>query len=164
MSDSRPAREGEAMGLGQMPSVGVEVLPHAADLPPLARMTAGASGYDLRAAVDDACVLEPGRLLAVPTGLCLEIPAGFEAQVRPRSGLAAQHQIGILNGPGTIDSDYRGEVKVLLYNFGTEAFRLARGERIAQLVFARVESPALEMRALAPSERGAGGFGHTGSR
>ena len=159
MSD--PAREGR--GGEEMPAVGVEVLPHAVDLPPLARMTAGASGYDVRAAVDDAVVLEPGRLLAVPTGLRLEIPAGYEAQVRPRSGLAAQYQVGILNAPGTIDSDYRGEVKVLLFNFGAEAVRLARGERIAQLVFARVERPALEVRALAPSERGAGGFGHTGS-
>ena len=147
-----------------MPAVGVEVLPHAADLPPLQPMTAGASGYDLRAAVDAPLCLEPGRLALVPTGLRLEIPSGYEAQVRPRSGLAANHHVGVLNSPGTIDSDYRGELKVLLFNFGSAAFHIARGERIAQLVFARVEHPPLEIRDLSGTDRAGGGFGHTGSR
>ncbi len=146
----------------RMPAVGVEVLPHAADLPPLRSMTAGASGYDLRAAVQAALCIEPGRLVLVPTGLRLEIPPGFEAQVRPRSGLAVKHGIGVLNSPGTIDSDYRGELHVLLFNFGAEAFHVERGERIAQLVFARVEHPDLEVRILSDTERAAGGFGHTG--
>jgi dUTP pyrophosphatase len=145
-----------------MPAVGVEILPHAADLPPLARMTAGASGYDLRAAVEAPVQLEPGRLALVPTGLRLEIPPEYEAQVRPRSGLAVKHQIGVLNSPGTIDSDYRGELMVLLYNFGREPFSVARGERIAQLVFVRVQHPRLEVRDLGGTERSSGGFGHTG--
>jgi len=145
-----------------MPSVGVEVLPHAADLPDLARMTAGASGYDLRAAVDTPLQLEPGRLALVPTGLRLEIPMDFEGQVRPRSGLAVKHQIGVLNSPGTIDSDYRGEVKVLLYNFGDAPFTIARGDRIAQLVFVRVYHPEIEVRDLGGTDRSSGGFGHTG--
>ena len=147
-----------------MPAVGVEVLPHAADLPPLARMTPGASGYDLRAALTAPLRLEPGRGALVPTGLKLEIPSGYEAQVRPRSGLAAKHHIGVLNGPGTIDSDYRGELQVILFNFGSEAYEIAHGTRIAQLVFARVEHPQLELRQLSRTERDAGGFGHTGSR
>ena len=145
-----------------MPAVGVEVLPHAVDLPPLCRMTAGASGYDLRAAVASPVCIEPGRLALVPTGLCLEIPAGFEAQVRPRSGLAVKHGVGVLNSPGTIDSDYRGEVQVLLFNFGDQTYRVERGERIAQMVFVRVQHPELEARPVSGTDRGAGGFGHTG--
>jgi dUTP pyrophosphatase len=147
-----------------MPAVGVELLPHGSDLGVPEAMTSGASGYDLRAAVEGEIVVEPGRLAAVPTGLRLEIPPGFEAQVRPRSGLAARHQIGVLNSPGTIDSDYRGELEVLLYNFGGEPFRVARGDRIAQLVFARVHHPHFELRDLSETGRSAGGFGHTGSR
>jgi len=147
-----------------MPAVGVEVLAHAADLPGLQRWSAGASGYDLRAAVSAPLALEPGRLALVPTGLRLEIPAGFEAQVRPRSGLAVKHHLGVLNSPGTIDSDYRGEVMVVLFNFGSETFHIVRGERIAQLVFVRVHHPALELRDLSRTERADGGFGHTGSR
>ena len=146
-----------------MPAVGIDVLAHGRDLPLPQVATRGASGYDLRAAVGDACVIEPGRVVAVPTGLRLEIPEGFEAQVRPRSGLAARG-VGVLNSPGTIDADYRGEVKVLLYNFGAEAFRIERGDRIAQLVFARVLHPELVVRDLSDTERAGGGFGHTGSR
>jgi dUTP pyrophosphatase len=144
-----------------MPAVGIEVLPHAAGLPPLASMTGGAAGYDLRAAVGAALIVEPGRLQLVPTGLRLEIPPGYEAQVRPRSGLALRHGIGVLNSPGTIDSDYRGEIQVLLFNFGEQPFRVARGDRIAQLVFARVYHPRFEPRRLGDTQRGAGGFGHT---
>jgi len=148
----------------EMPAVGIEVLPHAADLGVPEAMTVGASGFDLRAAVQGEIVVEPGRLAVVPSGLRFEIPSGYEAQVRPRSGLAARAQVGVLNSPGTIDSDYRGELKVLLYNFGTEPFRIARGDRIAQLVFARVYRPRFELRDLSRTGRDAGGFGHTGSR
>jgi dUTP pyrophosphatase len=147
----------------EMPSVGLEVLPHGAGLPLLAPMSAGAAGYDLRAAVESDMILEPGRVGLVPTGIRLEIPPGYEAQVRPRSGLALRDRVGVLNSPGTIDSDYRGEIQVILFNFGEEPLRIARGDRIAQLVFARVHRPQLELRALDATARGAGGFGHTGS-
>jgi dUTP pyrophosphatase len=146
-----------------MPQVGIDVLEHAADLPLPRVMTPGASGYDLHAACETTLVLEPGRVIAVPTGLRLEIPVGFEAQVRPRSGLAAR-LIGVLNSPGTIDADYRGEIKVLLFNFSDAAFHIERGDRVAQLVFARVFHPVLEVRRLSETERSGGGFGHTGSR
>jgi dUTP pyrophosphatase len=145
-----------------MPSVGIEVLPHAAGLPPLAPMTAGAAGYDLRAAVEGTVTVPAGQARLVPAGIRLEIPPGYEAQVRPRSGLAMRSHLGILNSPGTIDSDYRGEVQVLLFNFGDAPCRIARGDRIAQLVFARVHRPLIEPRALGATARGAGGFGHTG--
>jgi dUTP pyrophosphatase len=153
------------MGLhDDMPDVGLEVLSHAADLAPPSAMTDGAAGYDLRAAVDGEWVLEPGHLRLVPTGIKLEIPAGFEAQVRPRSGLALRHRVGLLNSPGTIDSDYRGEVQVILFNFGDAPFHVRRGERIAQLVFARVHRPRLAPRLVSATARGEGGFGHTGTR
>jgi len=146
-----------------MPSVGIEVLPHGRDLEPLAAMTAGAAGYDLRAAPAEEIVIEPGRVGLVPTGIRLEIPFGYEAQVRPRSGLALRDRVGVLNSPGTIDSDYRGEVQVILFNFGEAPFRVRRGDRIAQLVFARVHRPHLEARTLGKTDRDAGGFGHTGA-
>lgn len=147
---------------GDMPSVGIEVLPHGHGLPPLTAMTEGAAGFDLRAAVESEIAIEPGKLKLVPAGIRLEIPPGYEGQVRPRSGLAARFQVGVLNSPGTIDSDYRGEVQVLLFNFGEETFRIARGDRIAQLVFARVYRPRLEPRLLSDTRRAEGGFGHTG--
>jgi dUTP pyrophosphatase len=147
-----------------MPAVGVERLPHAAGLPDLGIMTPGSSGYDLRAAIESPRILEPGKVAMVPTGFRLEIPVGFEAQVRPRSGLAARFQVGVLNSPGTIDSDYRGEIQVLVYNFGEAPFHIERGDRIAQLVFARVHHPDMEMRDLSTTERATGGFGSTGSR
>jgi len=146
-----------------MPAVGLEILEHGRDLPQPSPQTPGASGYDLRAAVDATLRLGPGRARLVPTGLRLAIPPGYEAQVRPRSGLAVKSQIGVLNSPGTIDSDYRGEVQVLLFNFGETEFTIERGDRIAQLIFARVHRPRLEPRALDATERGAGGFGHTGA-
>lgn len=148
---------------GAMPAVGFEIMPHGAGLPPIAAMTAGAAGFDLRAAVAADLLLEPGRVALVPTGLRLEIPPGYEAQVRPRSGLALRHAVGVLNSPGTIDSDYRGEVQVILINLGDKPFAVRRGERIAQLVFARVERPLLELRPLGETARGPGGFGHTGA-
>lgn len=125
--------------------------------------TAGAVGLDLRAAIADAVELLPGEWRAIPTGLYLELPAGYEGQVRPRSGLAAQYGVTVLNSPGTIDPDYRGEVQVLLINLGRTGFRIEPGMRIAQLVIA----PTVQVRwevveQLSPTERGSGGFGHTG--
>ena len=123
--------------------------------------TAGAAGMDLRA--DEPVELAPGERALVPTGIAVAIPAGYEGQVRPRSGLALRHGVGMVNAPGTIDSDYRGEVGVILVNWGTETVRLARGERIAQLVVAPVTRAALvEVTQLPDSPRGAGGFGSTG--
>ncbi|MCR5481565.1 MAG: dUTP diphosphatase [Clostridia bacterium] len=125
--------------------------------------TEGSAGMDLRAFTDTPIVLQPGKRCIVPTGLFLEIPVGFEAQVRARSGLAIKHGISLINGIGTIDSDYRGEIGVALVNLGEEPFTIKNGERIAQLVFARYErvewQPAEELQ---ETERGSGGFGHTG--
>lgn len=124
-------------------------------------MTEGSAGLDLRA--DLAVELAPGERSLVPTGISLEIPAGYEGQVRPRSGLALKHGVGMANAPGTIDSDYRGEVGVILVNWGSEPVRLGRGERIAQLVIAPVIRAELaEVECLAGSGRGSGGFGSTG--
>jgi dUTP pyrophosphatase len=143
----------------------VERLPHAEGLPLPAYETGGSAGMDLRAAVpEDAPVtLEPGARALVPTGLKIALEAGYEAQVRPRSGLALKHGLTCLNSPGTIDSDYRGEVGVILINHGQEPFVIRRGERIAQMVIARHEQAALvEVAALDETARGTGGFGSTG--
>lgn len=124
-----------------------------------------AAGADLRAAVSetDPMVLKPGERALVPTGFCMALPAGYEAQIRPRSGLAYKHGLTCLNTPGTIDADYRGEVKVLLINHGQEAFTINRGERIAQMVIAPITQPAFEVvTELSDTARGAGGFGSTG--
>lgn len=138
-------------------------LPHAKDLPLPAYATAGSAGLDLLAAVDADIEIEPGKRAAVPCGVALAIPEGFEAQVRPRSGLALNHGITLLNAPGTIDSDYRGEVKAILVNLGGESFRIRRGMKIAQLVLARHERAELiESPELPQSLRGDGGFGSTG--
>ena len=148
------------------PRLAIVRLPHAARLDLPAYETDGAAGLDLRAAVpeDRPLILPPGRRAAVPTGLVLELPDGHEGQVRPRSGLALKHGITCLNTPGTIDSDYRGEVKVLLVNLGDEEFSVTRGMRIAQLVIAPVVQAALEERIrVGETQRGAGGFGSTGS-
>jgi dUTP pyrophosphatase len=144
-------------------TVAVHVLPHAKGLDLPAYATAGSSGLDLRAAIGDELILRPGERCAVPTGLVLAIPTGFEGQVRPRSGLAHQEGITVLNSPGTIDSDYRGEVNVLLVNFGSEPVRITRGQRVAQLVFSAVTTVTLDADADLPGScRGHGGFGHTG--
>lgn len=128
-----------------------------------AYMTAGAAGLDLSAALDAPLTLAPGARALVPTGLSIELPAGHEAQVRPRSGLAIKHGITVLNAPGTIDEDYRGEVGVALINLGSEPFIIETGLRIAQLVVAPVTRVELEeATALGNTQRGAGGFGHTG--
>jgi len=138
-------------------------LPHAEGLPLPGYHSAGAAGLDLLAAVEAPVVLRTGKRTLIPTGLILELPAGFEAQVRPRSGLALRHGITVLNSPGTIDSDYRGEVQVLLVNLGNRPFTIARGDRIAQLVVARCERVRLvEAAAASTTRRGAGGFGSTG--
>jgi len=122
-------------------------------------------GLDLPAAVDGELVIEPGARALIPTGFAIAVPAGLEGQVRARSGLALHHGIVLPNAPGTIDSDYRGEVKVILQNTGHESFAVKRGDRIAQLVFAPVQRIAwCEVPALDPTARGVGGFGHTGSR
>ena len=149
------------------PALGIVRLPHAHGLPLPAYESAGAAGMDLRAAVpeDRPILLLPGRRALVPTGLVLEIPSGFEAQVRPRSGLALKHGITCLNTPGTIDSDYRGEVMVLLVNHGDEDFENGRGMRIAQMIVAPVAQVAVEERGLSSATaRGAGGFGSTGTK
>lgn len=135
------------------------------DIPLPFYATEGSSGMDLRAAVIESVVLKPGEIKMITTGLSVEIPTGYEIQVRPRSGLAAKHGIGVLNSPGTIDADYRGEVKVILFNFGEKEFVVQRGERIAQMVLAKVYQMELsEVKELNKSERGAGGFGHTGTK
>lgn len=145
-------------------TVRVRRLPHGAGLALPDYATAGAAGLDLRAAVDEVLVLSAGERAAVPTGLVLELPVGHEGQVRPRSGLALRHGLTVANAPGTIDADYRGEVKVLLVNLGAEAVVIHRGDRIAQLVVAPVTRvDVIETDELADSERGAGGFGSTGS-
>jgi dUTP pyrophosphatase len=126
-------------------------------------MTAESAGMDLLAAVADPVVLLPGKRALIPTGLQLALPAGVEAQVRPRSGLAIKHGICVLNSPGTIDADYRGEIKIILANLGEESFVVQRGDRVAQLVFARVfRASFCEAEILPESGRGEGGFGHTG--
>ncbi|WP_209992754.1 dUTP diphosphatase [Paenibacillus rhizoplanae] len=127
------------------------------------KMSELASGYDLYAAVGEPVVLAPGERTLIPTGISLAMPGGLEAQIRPRSGLALKHGITCLNTPGTIDADYRGEIKVLLINLGQEPFAIARNERIAQMVFQAVpEVTLVEVDELSDTERGAGGFGHTG--
>jgi dUTP pyrophosphatase len=137
-------------------------LPANPDLPLPARATPGSAGYDVRS-VEEDFDLEPGETRAVSTGLAMELPPGMECQVRPRSGLALKHGITVPNSPGTIDPDYRGEVKVILANLGPGPVRIARGDRIAQLVFARFEAPEVEESGdLAGSGRGEGGFGSTG--
>jgi dUTP pyrophosphatase len=140
-------------------------LPHGADLPLPAYQSAQAAGLDLMAAVpaDTPVVLAAGARALIPTGVAIALPAGLEAQVRPRSGLAARHGITVLNSPGTIDADYRGEVQVILVNLGQEAFAVTRGMRIAQIVIASVVSAGLhEVSALDLTPRGDGGFGSTG--
>jgi dUTP pyrophosphatase len=143
--------------------VRVRRLPAARDLPLPSHASPGSAGFDLRAAVDGEVVLRPDERRLVPTGLVLEIPPGWEGQVRPRSGLALRHGIGVVNAPGTIDSDYRGEVGVILINLGADPYILKRGDRIAQLVISRVETVEWEEAdSLEESGRGDGGFGSTG--
>jgi dUTP pyrophosphatase len=141
--------------------VQIKRLPHAADLPVPAYQSAAAAGLDLRAA--ESAEISPGKRAVVPTGFAIALPPGHEAQCRPRSGLAANHGLTVLNSPGTIDADYRGEIKVILVNHGEAAVRIARGDRIAQLVVAPVSrATLLEVEDLDETARGAAGFGSSG--
>jgi dUTP pyrophosphatase len=145
--------------------VKVQRLPHAADLPLPRYETAQSAGMDLRAAIAEDITLNPGARTLVPTGLVVALPDGYEAQIRPRSGLALKHGITCLNTPGTIDADYRGEVKVLLINLGSEPVTFTRGDRIAQMVVAPViQAVWREVDSLDETARGAGGFGSSGRR
>ncbi len=150
-----------------MSGVAVEIkqLPHASGLPLPAYQTSLAAGLDLLAAIgeDTPITLQPGKYALVPTGLTVALPAGFEAQVRPRSGLAAKHGVTVLNAPGTVDADYRGEIAVILVNHGDAPFVIRRGERVAQMVIAAVVQAELTPVATLPAtQRGSGGFGSTG--
>jgi dUTP pyrophosphatase len=145
--------------------VPLQRLPHGRDLALPAYATAQSAGVDLLAALDEAVDLAPGARRLVPTGIAIALPPGYEAQLRPRSGLALKHGVTLLNSPGTIDADYRGEIGVILINLGEASFRLARGERIAQLVIQPVARLAWrETASLPESARGTGGFGSTGRR
>ncbi len=147
-------------------SVMVVQLPHARGLPLPSYQTMSAAGLDLVAAVQDGnpLTLQPGERGLVPTGLVLQIPEGYEAQVRPRSGLALRHGVTVLNSPGTIDADYRGEVMVLLINLGADTVNISRGERIAQLVFSPItQATFITVKGVSDTARGSGGFGSTGA-
>ena len=149
--------------MNNAPTIRIQRLPHSEGLELPSYASAGAAGADLRAAVPDEVTLEPGGRTAVPTGLILEIPSGWEGQVRPRSGLAIRHGLTVVNAPGTIDSDYRGELKVLLVNLGNEKVNIQRGDRIAQLVVTPApQSTFTEVENLDTTGRGVGGFGSTG--
>jgi dUTP pyrophosphatase len=148
-----------------MPNVFVQRLPHAQDLPLPSYETSLAAGADLRAAVEAEHVIAPGAHALIPTGLQIALPSGFEAQVRPRSGLAAKHAVTVLNTPGTVDADYRGEIHVILINHGAHPFTVERGMRIAQMVVAPMVQAVFESAdTLTQTDRGAGGFGSTGTQ
>lgn len=133
------------------------------DIPLPRYMTPDASGMDIHAAVDEPTVLAAGEIALIPTGFAMALPSGFEAQIRPRSGLAVKHGIGLINSPGTIDADYRGEVKIALINHGKKPYTIHRGDRIAQMVIGRCSQVRVEVvRNLGETERNGGGFGHTG--
>ncbi|WP_171651573.1 dUTP diphosphatase [Paenibacillus foliorum] len=146
-------------------NVQIKRLPGNEDIQLPQKMSLLASGFDLYAAVNEPIELNPGQRMLIPTGFCLAMPSELEAQIRPRSGLALKHGITALNSPGTIDADYRGEVKVLLINHGLDSFIIERNERIAQMVFQEVPKVQLiEVDELEDTDRGAGGFGHTGTK
>ncbi|QUS55851.1 dUTP diphosphatase [Pseudovibrio brasiliensis] len=151
------------MGLFMTRTLKITRLPHSEGLELPAYQSAEAAGLDLQAANEEAITLQPGQRTMVPTGLSIALPSGHEGQVRPRSGLAAKHGVTVLNTPGTVDADYRGEVKVILINLGEEAFVIERGMRIAQMVVAPVTQVQIEeVKELEITERGAGGFGSSG--
>ncbi len=144
-------------------NVDIVVLPHASDIQLPAYATEHSAGMDLRAAITEAITLKPGERRLIPTGISIALPPGYEAQVRPRSGLALKFGIGMVNSPGTIDADYRGEVGVLLINHGQDDFLISRGDRIAQLVIASYTRAIwVQRESLDETARGSGGFGHTG--
>jgi dUTP pyrophosphatase len=141
----------------------VKRLVHNRDLPLPSYQSDGSSGLDLRAAVDEAITLQPGEIRLIPTGLSISIPKGYEAQIRPRSGLALRHGLGLVNSPGTIDADYRGEIGVIAINWGKEPLTIKRGDRIAQIVVSKVYRARVEeLDELDPTKRGKGAFGHSG--
>lgn len=141
----------------------IERLPEAKDLPLPAYATPGSAGMDLMAAVDEDITINPGKRRLVPAGIRIAVPQGYEAQIRPRSGLAIKHGIGLVNSPGTIDSDYRGQVQVIMINLGDDPFVIHRGDRIAQMVICPVaRAVMIESDGLPDTKRGEGGFGHTG--
>jgi len=145
--------------------VHIALLKNSEGLPIPHYQTEHAAGVDLYAAVAGEMVIGAGMWKLVPTGIAMAIPEGYEGQVRPRSGLALKHGIGMLNAPGTIDADYRGEIGVILFNFGDKSFTIRRGDRVAQIVFAKTEKAKLvRVDALSETTRGVGGFGHTGAR
>jgi dUTP diphosphatase len=147
-----------------MVAVPVQILPHGEGLPLPRYATEKSAGVDLQAALETPLLLQPGARIDVPTGIAIALPDGWEGQVRPRSGLALKHGVTVLNSPGTIDADYRGEIRVILANLGDAPVSIARGERIAQLVIAPVSRALWEVAAaLPPTRRGAGGFGSTGT-
>jgi len=144
-------------------NIKIKRVPEAKDLPLPGYMTSGAAGMDLYASVKEKVLVKPGKVVLVPTGICVALPHGYEGQVRPRSGLALKHGITLLNSPGTIDADYRGEIKVILVNFGSKTYTIQRGERIAQLVINKIVSVKWqEVKNLEETLRNDGGFGHTG--
>lgn len=141
----------------------IKKLNHGKDLPLPCYMTNGAAGMDLYACVDEEVVIEPMKIKLIPTGISMSIPEGYEAQIRPRSGLALKYGISLVNTPGTIDSDYRGEIKIIMINFGDKPFLVKRGDRIAQMVINKIETPEIiETDNLTETERGKDGFGSTG--
>lgn len=155
----------ETPAIEETVEVRIRRFPHAADLPLPRPATAGAAGVDLRAAIDGPRTLGPGERAMIPTGVAIALPPGWEGQIRPRSGLAWKHGIGLVNAPGTIDADFRGEIHVLLLNHGDAPWTVERADRIAQLVVQRVPTAHwVEADELPASSRGDGGFGHTGTR
>ncbi|WP_210021638.1 MULTISPECIES: dUTP diphosphatase [unclassified Paenibacillus] len=161
----KPSQVSGGISLSNAFDVQIKRLPGNEDIPLPQKMSQLASGFDLYAAVSEPVTLEPGARTLIPTGFALAMPGELEAQIRPRSGLAFKHGITSLNSPGTIDADYRGEVKVLLINHGLEPFIIERKERVAQMVFQRVPQIRLtEVEELDDTVRGAGGFGHTGTK
>ncbi|MGD9074391.1 MAG: dUTP diphosphatase [Desulfobacteraceae bacterium] len=141
----------------------IKRLDETADLPLPSYESEGSSGMDLRASVTKPVLLNPGEIRLIPTGLAISVPHGYEAQIRPRSGLALKHGIGMVNSPGTIDSDYRGEIGIIVVNWGKKPFTIRRGDRVAQMIITKVyKADIMEVGALESTERGEGGFGHSG--
>ena len=143
--------------------VKIKRLDETADLPLPSYESEGSSGMDLRASVTEPVQLNPGEIRLIPTGLAISVPHGYEAQIRPRSGLALKHGIGMVNSPGTIDSDYRGEIGIIVVNWGKKPFTIRRGDRVAQMIITKVyKADIMEVGVLESTERGEGGFGHSG--
>ena len=143
--------------------VKIKRLDETADLPLPSYESEGSSGMDLRASVTEPVLLNPGEIRLIPTGLAISVPHGYEAQIRPRSGLALKYGIGMVNSPGTIDSDYRGEIGIIVVNWGKKPFTIRRGDRVAQMIITKVyKADIMEVRVLESTERGEGGFGHSG--